>query len=90
MMNADLAYVKNLIEKRIVRGNVLELGAGYGGSTCRSLVMNSLLPYFSTDLPGCPGQVDFHIDFLDSESAQLQNRFDSILQLCFLTTLALF
>lgn len=79
MMNADLAYVKTQIDKKVVKGRVLELGSGYGGSTCGPLFRNTELSYFTTDLPGCPSKVDFQIDFLNPSQYQTEHGFDSIL-----------
>ena len=62
MVNADLAYVERLIRSGTLCGPVLELGTGYEGETCRSLVQGSGLLYYGTDLQR-GRQVDFVADF---------------------------
>jgi SAM-dependent methyltransferase len=62
MVEGDLEYVDRLIADGQVAGPVLELGTGYGGSTCRELVTRRGLAYFGTDLAPGPG-VDFAADF---------------------------
>jgi SAM-dependent methyltransferase len=47
---------------------VLELGGGYGGETCRELILKAGLQYFATDLQPAPG-VDFVADFESSDIA---------------------
>jgi SAM-dependent methyltransferase len=62
MTNEDLIFVKKLLENNALDGPILELGAGYGGPTCRELVQSFGLQYFGTDLD--PGNgVDFVGDF---------------------------
>ena len=62
MVNADLEYLAGLISAGLIFDPVLELGAGYGGATCRSAVEALQLRYFGTDL-GLGTGVDFVADF---------------------------
>jgi SAM-dependent methyltransferase len=50
MVPADLEYVGRLLRANAIRGPVLELGTGYGGSTCRDIIEANGLAYFGTDL----------------------------------------
>lgn len=61
----DLVFVQKLIANRLLLPPVLELGAGYGGSTCREIVQAAELEYKTTDLHAGPG-VDFIADFEDN------------------------
>ena len=69
MIQADLLYVKRLLEEKVISEPVLELGAGYGGNTCRSLIEAADLAYFGTDLNSAPN-VDFVVDFEDQNQLQ--------------------
>ena len=62
MTSADLLYIKRLIQERIITGPVLELGAGYGGVTCKELVDAEGLTYHATDIVPCRG-VDYVANF---------------------------
>src|SRR5271166_5410836 len=62
MVSADLAYVRRLIEDNIVSGPVLEVGAGYGGFTSRSIIEAAGLRYYGTDMAHGEG-VDYKADF---------------------------
>jgi SAM-dependent methyltransferase len=62
MMPNDLAYVKKLLVGGTIRGPVLELGAGYGGSTTRAEIEGAGLEYKTTDMSAGPG-VDYAADF---------------------------
>lgn len=62
MVNGDLDYVRQLIADKVISDPVLEMGAGYGGATCRPVVEASGLQYYSTDLSGAVG-VDYEADF---------------------------
>jgi SAM-dependent methyltransferase len=53
MVGADLEYVQRLLRANAINGPVLELGTGFGATTCRDIVEASGLAYFGTDLqPG--------------------------------------
>jgi SAM-dependent methyltransferase len=58
----DLNYVKRLLVAKKVRSPVLELGAGYGGSTCRELITQAGMAYAATDMTSTPG-VDYVANF---------------------------
>jgi len=62
MTSQDLIYIKRLIEDRVITGPVLELGAGYGGETCKQLIANEGLVYYATDIVPSAG-VDYVADF---------------------------
>lgn len=62
MVSEDIAYVRRLLGAGIVTGPVLELGAGYGGETCRDLIASHGLRYYGTDMAAGPG-VDFVANF---------------------------
>jgi SAM-dependent methyltransferase len=66
MTGEDIIYIKALIEDRVLQDPVLELGTGYGGTTCRELVLGTGLRYYGTDIESSP-HVDFVADF-DSEA----------------------
>jgi len=54
----DLAYVQRLLSLGVIQDPVLELGARYGGLTCRELLRGAALHYSTVDLQAGPG-VDF-------------------------------
>lgn len=62
MVEEDLVYVRSLIQAGVIDGPVLELGAGYDGTTCRAIVEASGLNYFGTDMVPGPN-VNFVADF---------------------------
>lgn len=64
----DLAYVEKVTRLGLIASPVLELGAGYGGSTCRPAIEAAGLVYKSTDLAAGPG-VDFAADFESPDCA---------------------
>ena len=66
MTGDDLAYVTRLLAEGHIRGPVLELGAGYEGLTCRSLLQAAGLTYVSTDIAAAPG-VDIAANFETGE-----------------------
>jgi SAM-dependent methyltransferase len=74
MVEADLRYVDRLLELGVIDGPVVELGVGYGGSTCRASVLARGLGYYGTDLNAGSG-VDFVADF---ENARDMSRFAAI------------
>ena len=62
MTENDLLYIKRLVERKIIAGPVLELGAGYGGDTCRRLIVAEGLQYYATDISLSQG-IDYVADF---------------------------
>jgi len=64
MIPQDSAWIQKLIDKQAISGPVLELGAGYGGGTAKSLIEKAGLTYYGTDIHNPPGGgVDFVADF---------------------------
>jgi SAM-dependent methyltransferase len=82
MTSDDLAYVEKLLRSGLLTAPVLELGAGYGGSTCRALIEGAGLTYKTTDIEAGPG-VDFVADFEapDCTAAFGAERFGTVLVL---------
>lgn len=66
MTDEDLQYVRDLVERRMVFSPVLELGAGYGGKTAKSIIEDAGLEYKSTDIEG-DSTVDLVADFEDDD-----------------------
>ncbi|HYQ03653.1 MAG TPA: hypothetical protein VER96_33500 [Polyangiaceae bacterium] len=58
----DVAYVKKLVLDGTIHGPVLELGAGYGGTTSREQIEGAGFEYKTTDIAPGPG-VDYAADF---------------------------
>lgn len=83
MTEPDLIYIRRLIAQRKIVGPVLELGAGYGGATCRKIISDAGFVYYASDMHSSPG-VDFVADF-ESDSIEgvfpLDIKFKSILVL---------
>jgi hypothetical protein len=50
MVPKNLAWVQRLIDKQTISGPVLELGAGYGGATAKSLIEKAGFTYYGTDI----------------------------------------
>jgi len=69
MTKNDVAYVTALLERGLIHGRVLELGAGYGGETCRILVEKHGCSYSATDVAPSSG-VSFVADFADTDSVR--------------------
>ncbi len=69
MTENDMQYVQRLIAGRIITGPVLELGAGYGGRTCRDAIKTANMVYFASDIVQSPG-VDFVADFESGDSVE--------------------
>lgn len=67
MTGPDLDYIKLLLQSDIITGPVLELGAGYGGTTCRSLIEGAGLVYEPTDMFPADG-VQYVADFSDKKN----------------------
>lgn len=81
MVEGDRKYISDLLRLGVLRGPVLELGAGYGGQTCREIIAAAGLKYFATDLTPSAG-VDFVADFERIEDMRVFERvggFSSIL-----------
>ncbi len=62
MTENDLLFIRRLINQKIIKGTVLELGAGYGGVTCKQLIAAEDLQYYATDIASSQG-VDYVADF---------------------------
>lgn len=73
MIANDLNYVRRLVEQKKISGPVLELGAGYGGDTCRQIFMDAGMNYHASDMHSSPG-VDYVADF---ESDNIETFFSS-------------
>ena len=81
MTENDLVYVRRLVAGGVLKDPVLELGAGYGGMTCRELVCGAGLRYSTVDLQAGPG-VDFVANMERAEDQKVfaqAPRFGSIL-----------
>jgi SAM-dependent methyltransferase len=83
MTGPDLQYVEELLARGLVGDPVLELGAGYGGATCRERVEASGRRYVATDVGAGPG-VDVVADFESGngcEAAAARGPFGTVLVL---------
>ena len=69
MTEPDLRYVQRLIAGGVIAGPVLELGADYGGQTCRDAIRNAGFEYYSSDVVQSPG-VDFVANFEHRSSVE--------------------
>jgi hypothetical protein len=67
MTENDLIFVQQCIGDGLIAGPVLELGGGYGGTTCRELIVGGGFEYFSTDMPGVRAKTDFEANFESGE-----------------------
>jgi SAM-dependent methyltransferase len=76
MIQNDLIFVEKLLKNGIITSPLLELGAGYGGETCRDLILENKVQYFGTDMQSGVG-VDFVANFEDSPE-QVKSVFTSI------------
>lgn len=74
LTESDAGYIETLIKDGVLSGPVLELGAGYGGATCRELIANSGLEYYATDMVASEG-VAYVADF--SNPANIADVFGS-------------
>ncbi len=66
MTGPDLTHVRSLLASGRILDPVLELGAGYGGTTCREVVEESHRRYSATDTH-LAGGLDFVADFESGE-----------------------
>lgn len=66
MVEADLDYIRRLVTAGVIAGPVLELGAGYGGATSRTLVEAAGMRYVGTDMDASAG-VDCVANFEKAE-----------------------
>ena len=81
MTENDLLYVRSLVSGGVLKDPVLELGAGYGGMTCRELAVGAGLRYSTVDLQAGPG-VDYVANMECAEEQKVfaqAPRFGSIL-----------
>jgi len=62
MTDGDLAYIETLITEKILMGPALELGAGYGGHTCKTVIKDAGLSYFTSVIVPSQG-IDFVANF---------------------------
>ena len=69
MTRDDLTYIAEISMRPFFCGPVLELGAGYGGATCRGIVQSKGLAYQTTGLAAAPG-VDFVANFESGEGVE--------------------
>jgi hypothetical protein len=67
MTENDLIFIGQCIRDGLIDGPVLELGGGYGGTTCRELINSSGLPYFCTDMAGASRYIDYNANFESGE-----------------------
>lgn len=67
MTPGDLDYVRSLLDKKVLRGPLLELGAGLPEHSARALVTSHGLEYVGTDIDG---QFDVRADFSDAEEVR--------------------
>lgn len=64
MTEDDFIFVRDLLGAKVIAGEVLELGGGYGGDTCRDEVLLHGFNYRCTDMAVEPGaRVDFIANF---------------------------
>src|SRR5215472_10777452 len=71
MTDNDRLYIQRLLGKKLIKGPVLELGGGYGGETCKQLIIASELEYYTTDVLLSSG-VDYVANF---ESSNILDHF---------------
>lgn len=76
MIQNDLTFVQRLLNNGLITSPCLELGSGYGGETCRDLILENKIQYFGTDMESGVG-VDFVANFEDS-TEQIRTVFTSI------------
>lgn len=83
MTKEDQDFVSSLCETSVLRGRVLELGGGYGGETCRELMLGRGHDYRATDMVEGPG-VDYVANFETGDglsSIEVQGPFGTVLVL---------
>jgi SAM-dependent methyltransferase len=68
MVEADVEYVQKMVDAGLIQSPCLELGAGYGGMTCRQLLDRQGIRYIGTDMLPADG-VDVVADFELPEDA---------------------
>lgn len=69
MTHDDFQYISKLLSSNELSGSILELGGGYGGNTCRQLIVEHGLDYHATDLHASQG-VDFVANFETGEGVE--------------------
>jgi SAM-dependent methyltransferase len=62
MTDADLEFLRKLLDASVIKSPCLELGAGVEGHTTRELIEKKQIKYFSSDMVTGQG-VDFVVDF---------------------------
>lgn len=65
MINADVQYVRKMLEAGVIRSPCLELGVGYGGETNKALLQQANIKYLGTDMIVGP-EVDYVVNFEES------------------------
>jgi SAM-dependent methyltransferase len=70
MTENDKIWMRRILAAKAIKGPVLELGVGYGGDTCRSLIEKEGMSYLGTDLTETPA-VDFVADFERAEDMRV-------------------
>ena len=70
MTEDDQKWIQKLLNENVLAGPVLEMGTGYGGSTCREMVIAANLQYFGTDIEKTP-TVDFVANFDRAEDMKI-------------------
>ncbi|HBA85758.1 MAG TPA: hypothetical protein DCZ95_16875 [Verrucomicrobia bacterium] len=70
MVQNDLTYIQQLVAQNVVKGPVLELGAGYGGMDCREVIRAAGFRYYSTDMHASR-DVDFTADLTNKDDLQV-------------------
>ncbi len=80
MTGLDIEYFEELSHLGLIKGRVLEMGAGYGGATLKSNAQKLGLEYFATDMVAHSG-VDYVADFEERSSMGVfgDNKFDACL-----------
>jgi SAM-dependent methyltransferase len=66
----DMRWVQQMLAAGEFEGPLLELGAGYGGATCRDVFSTTGIKYYGTDLEKSVN-VDFVADFERTEDMQV-------------------
>ena len=73
MISEDIEYISKLMNDGFIKSPCLELGVGYGGPNCKSLVKSHGVDYIGTDLVSA-SEVDIIADF-ESSTEVIENIF---------------